>query len=315
MPPKKCNQIKAKNRREPHEPSAPESAADPAVDSVDSKVSNVSSQIKKRKTTIATLSEAEEETMLAWLREHPELYNKKVKEYKNLRRKEALWQEKAAEMGRSVEHLQTWYRSMRTRMARLLKNKSSGEFTDRDAWVMENLAFLRKHIEAVHRGQGQLKRMAQGPGAPSASQSTLDPVTNHIMIMQQQLIDRLQPQGDAERLGFSEWVRATLVSLQHDVWRRAQRDIIDVLHRAIRENDAEQQSDNGSAKSSLCPALPPTTTTTTTSCTGSTVPPPPPANPGPSFDRYNRLPSSQQMWQTPPNQWPGHVQNSSSSFT
>ncbi|XP_078586228.1 uncharacterized protein LOC144868127 [Branchiostoma floridae x Branchiostoma japonicum] len=315
MPPKKCN---PKNRREHHEPSGPasERATDLSTDSVNSKGSADGGQvmIKKRRTTVATLTEPEEETMLVFLREHPELYNKKIKEYKNLRRKESLWQEKAAEMGRSVEHLQTWYRSMRTRMARLLKNKSSGDFTDRDTWVMENLAFLRKHIEAVHRGGLKRERMAQGPGTPPAIQSTstgstLDPVTNHIMIMQQQLIDRLQPQGDPERLGFAEWVRATLISLQHDVWRRAQRDIIDVLHRAIRENDAADQSDAGSPKPSLCTAPPPTST-------GPAAPPPLPANPaGPSFDRYNRLPSSQQMWQTPPNQWPGHVPNSSSSFS
>ncbi|XP_078670805.1 uncharacterized protein LOC144910952 [Branchiostoma floridae x Branchiostoma belcheri] len=302
MPPKKCNQTKVmRNHREHHKP--PETAT--MNSNNDSKSSNLGLQVKKRKTTIATLAEAEEESMLTWLREHPELYNKKAKEYKNLRRKETLWQEKASDMGRSVEHLQTWYRSMRTRMARLLKNKSVEELTDRDTWVMENFTFLRKHIEAVHRGRGPMKRIAQGPG-PAVSQTTLDPVTNHILLMQQQLMERLQPQGDQERLGFAEWVRATLVSLQHDVWRRAQRDIIDVLHRAIRESDAAQQpSDASSPKLSTAPST----------STGSTVPPSLTANPGTSFDRYNRLPSSQQMWQTPINQWTSQVQNSSSSFT
>ncbi|CAH1232574.1 Hypp468 [Branchiostoma lanceolatum] len=276
MPPKKWNQRKAAAP-------APYYAA---VESSDSEVSDASGQPKKKRKdkTVATLSEPEEEIMLEWLRKHPEFYNRRMMEYKNVQRKETLWREKASDMGKSVEHLKTWYRSMRTRMARLLRksSKPNEELTERDTWVIENFIFLRKHIEAVHRRP--MKSVTQRP-APTASHGPLHPVitvkseatsgtaetpvsttsmspvpripelkrpgeqdngvastlgdlTNHIMTMQHHLINRLQPLGDQERLAFCEWVRATLVGLDHGVWRRSQKEITDILFRSIAENDA-----------------------------------------------------------------------------
>ncbi|XP_019619426.1 PREDICTED: uncharacterized protein LOC109466196 [Branchiostoma belcheri] len=290
MPPRRWKQTN------PGKMSASEAALDltrrresVVVESSDSEVFDISGQIKKKRKDkrIATLSEPEEEIMLKWLKEHPEFYNRRMMEYKNIPRKEALWKEKATEMGKSVEHLKTWYRSMRTRMARLIRSnarKPEDEFTDRDTWVIENLSFLRKHIEAVHRRPIKTKSIAHR-AATTTSRGSLDPVitvktepasdfseapvsttsaspvpripevkrpgvqdralvstledlTDHIGTMQRHLINRLQPEGDPERLAFSEWMRATLVGLEHGVWRRTQREITDVLFRAVAENDA-----------------------------------------------------------------------------
>ncbi|XP_078599648.1 uncharacterized protein LOC144874882 [Branchiostoma floridae x Branchiostoma japonicum] len=279
MPPKKWIKITP--------PAATPILAPAPEESSDSEVSDVTGLNKKKRKdkTVATLSEEEEEVMLEWLKEHPEFYNRRMMEYKNIQRKETLWRQKASDMGKSVEHLKTWYRSMRTRMARLLRNKAmktSEDLTDRDTWVIENLSFLRKHIEAVHRrpikgftqrsahttGQGSFdsvisvktEAVSDTSEAPVSStststvpkipelrrpgeqdRSTLEGLTNHVMTMQNHLISRLQPHGDQERLAFSEWVRASLVGLEHDVWRQTQREITEVLFRAIAENDAARE--------------------------------------------------------------------------
>ncbi|KAM9322195.1 uncharacterized protein KZ484_020419 [Pholidichthys leucotaenia] len=308
------------------------------MDTSDSESCYANSHAKKKRKekTSATLTEAEEDIMLEWLREHPEIYNKKLKDYKNMPKKVALWEEKAFEMGKTVDYLQLWYRSMRTRMSRLLRTKSgqgSEELTERDTWVMDNFSFLRVHIEAVHRRP--MKSIAQAPApmatrghlesdviAPhgacpdvSASQNTTAPTDQatqsreadqdenllasledrsaQIMTLQQQLMEQLRPNGDQERLGFTEWVRSTILSLNHNLWRRCQRDMTDLLYRYIEENDAAKQSAPGNGSSSACNAA--------------HAPRPVPTGPaapqpvylGPSSG-YWQPPPSQQMWQPPP---------------
>lgn len=92
---------------------------------------------------------------MEWLREHTEMYDKRMTQYKNQQRKESLWQQKADEMGKDVTVLKVWYKSLRTRLGKLMKTKSgqaaAQEMTDRDRWVLTNLEFLRVHIERVHR--------------------------------------------------------------------------------------------------------------------------------------------------------------------
>ena len=108
----------------------------------------------KRSKVIGTLSDEEEESMVEWLRAHPEMYNKKMKAYKDSHKKEALWRKKAEDLGKDVEVLRVWYRSLRTRLGRLLKTKSGQadpEVTERDRWILGSQEFLRVHILAVTR--------------------------------------------------------------------------------------------------------------------------------------------------------------------
>ena len=57
--------------------------------------------------------------MVDWLEENPVFYNKKMNAYKDTAKKERLWREKAAELGKDVVELKTW-----TRFGRLKKKKS-----------------------------------------------------------------------------------------------------------------------------------------------------------------------------------------------
>ena len=86
----------------------------------------------------------------------PCLYNKKMSTYKDITKKEKLWQEKAAAMGRPVLLLMTWYSSLRTRFGRLRKNKSGDEAADaemseRDVWIVWHFEFLRPYIYDVQK--------------------------------------------------------------------------------------------------------------------------------------------------------------------
>ena len=87
-----------------------------------------------------TLSDEQEENLAAWLEEHPELYDKGSKEYKDIDLKNKLWEEKAAELGvESRELLLVWYTSMRTRFGKLKKIKASDEhkmFSAREKWIL-----------------------------------------------------------------------------------------------------------------------------------------------------------------------------------
>ncbi|CAH1274740.1 Hypp5408 [Branchiostoma lanceolatum] len=117
---------------------------------VESGASDESNQVQKKrrkdKTTVS-LTEEEEQDLIEWVRDHPKLYKKRLKGYKNVQREEATWQEKASEIGKTSEHLKTWYRSMRTRMS----EQGNEELTARDAWVKTNMSFLQIHIAAVQK--------------------------------------------------------------------------------------------------------------------------------------------------------------------
>ncbi|XP_013857716.1 uncharacterized protein LOC106513442 isoform X2 [Austrofundulus limnaeus] len=108
---------------------------------------------RKEKVT-AMLTEEEEQSMVEWLVSNPILYNRKLKNYKHTSRKEALWREKAEEVGKDVLILKTWYTSLRTRYGRLKKlcaGQESPELTERDFWILGCFEFLRPHIIEIQR--------------------------------------------------------------------------------------------------------------------------------------------------------------------
>ena len=75
---------------------------------------------KKRRARPVNLSEAQEDSLVEWIRENPLLYSKGLKEYKDTGKKTKLWIDKAREMDiEGGATLITWYESMRTRYGKL----------------------------------------------------------------------------------------------------------------------------------------------------------------------------------------------------
>ena len=132
--------------------SSPSSSADtpPEMDT---------SKRKKRKPKEhSNLSNAQEEDMFEWLQENPVLYSRGMTGYKDVQARNKLWADKAAEMGKAVNLVKDiWYKSVRSRMGRLLKQRSGDpQFdveacSDRDKYLMEKMAFMIPHIHEVRK--------------------------------------------------------------------------------------------------------------------------------------------------------------------
>jgi hypothetical protein len=87
-------------------------------------ISTTSKSKSKRQKIMADLTPDEERIMTEWLEDNPVLYNKKKAGYKNRGAKELLWREQADRLGKTVEMLKVWYKSLRTRFGRLIKPRS-----------------------------------------------------------------------------------------------------------------------------------------------------------------------------------------------
>ena len=117
-------------------------------------VSNSPTLPQKKAKIVTDLTLAQEEDMALWLQENELLYNKKLTAYKDYKKKETLWESKAASMEKDVQILKTWYRSIRTRFGRLLHRKSGDgatEITERDHWILKNFDWLKSHVFEVQK--------------------------------------------------------------------------------------------------------------------------------------------------------------------
>ncbi|XP_063970789.1 uncharacterized protein LOC135157796 [Lytechinus pictus] len=115
---------------------------------------------KKRKAARLFLSDEQEEELVEWLKSNPELFNKSHQRYKDIDLKNSIWEDKASELGmQSGDHLQVWYKSMRTRFGKLRKIMSvnkSRQLTWRDQWILRNFDFISPHIYVCNRGGGSI---------------------------------------------------------------------------------------------------------------------------------------------------------------
>ena len=108
----------------------------------------------KKAKTFTDLTTNQEDDMASWLEVNELIYNKKLNAYKDFRKKDILWELKAAELDKDTAVLKTWYRSIRTRYTRLEHTKSgdgASELTERDRWILQNFAWLKPHMVEVKR--------------------------------------------------------------------------------------------------------------------------------------------------------------------
>ncbi|XP_063865407.1 uncharacterized protein LOC135103308 [Scylla paramamosain] len=100
---------------------------------------------KRPRVTILTVEQ--ERNVAEWLQEHELFYNKKLNDYKDVRKKYRLLQEKADELNVHVNQLRTWIDGMRTRFGRLCATRSAVmEMTEREQWIYTTFRFLQPHI-------------------------------------------------------------------------------------------------------------------------------------------------------------------------
>ena len=72
------------------------------------------------------MSDEAEEEVVQWLQENPCLYDKTLKDYRNVAKKNKLWADKELELDIEKDRLATWVDSKKTQYGKLTAKKPSG---------------------------------------------------------------------------------------------------------------------------------------------------------------------------------------------
>ena len=130
---------------------------DPDVLDEDDEVSDVADKDKQSARNKALiLSDEVEDALVEWIQQNETLYDKTKKGYRKTDDKKRLWQAKAEELNITYKALMVWYKSQRTRYAKLLIKKSgqgAKMLTDREKWILDKWSFLKMFIT---RQQGRV---------------------------------------------------------------------------------------------------------------------------------------------------------------
>lgn len=163
MPPRKKLAVKVMAKKPTKKKPEPEPIESDVEDDVEStrswsptrspQRSQADAPKKRMKKKPLVLSEVKELEMAEWMRRHAFLYSKGMKEYKDSRKKNRLWQEKAEDLGvESGALLKVWYESVRTKVGKISDKKSGlahKDLTERDTFLMSNFGFLATHISRM----------------------------------------------------------------------------------------------------------------------------------------------------------------------
>ena len=105
---------------------------------------------KRRREKPVYLTDDQQQLLADWLKDHPEIYTKGSRDFKNTERKKRRWEDMAKDLGVSYEELIRWYHSTRTRVGKLLHTVSGQEVdmskTDRDRYLVATFRFHLDHI-------------------------------------------------------------------------------------------------------------------------------------------------------------------------
>lgn len=92
------------------------------------------------------LTDAEEVDGIEWIQANPSIFNKAHADYKNTKKRDQLFADKAAQLGEGLtgQDLYKWY---------LGKRPASGSgtvlMTARQEWVVESMSFLKGHCTSI----------------------------------------------------------------------------------------------------------------------------------------------------------------------
>lgn len=87
--------------------------------------------------------------MIDWIQANPSIFNNAHADYKNTKKRDQLFADKAAQLGEGLtgQDLCKWYLGQRTAFTKLIKRPASGSgtvlTTARQQWVVESMSFLK----------------------------------------------------------------------------------------------------------------------------------------------------------------------------
>ena len=113
----------------------------------------------KRARVCATFTDSQEISIVEFVKQHPELYDKEHPRFHDRTRREALWAEISAELKLQPFDVRRWFESQRTHYGKLSKLQSGQaprEMTKRQSWVYQQMGFLKTHIrrKGANRSSG-----------------------------------------------------------------------------------------------------------------------------------------------------------------
>ena len=128
----------------------------------------------KRARVCATFTDSQENAIVEFVKEHPEMYDKEHGRFHDRQRKEALWPEISAELKLQPFDVRRWFESQRTRYGKLSKLQSGQaprEMTKRQSWVYQQMGSLRPTSDA--RGPTEVLGSRPVP-APAGMKNRVD---------------------------------------------------------------------------------------------------------------------------------------------
>ena len=108
----------------------------------------------RKKRPSVTISDAQEAAALDFLKSNPVLYDRSMREYKDVPTREKLWEQLANQLNTKRYPMQTddikkWFESQRTiygKSSRMMAGQSGKRLSDRQKWVIIQFGFLAGHI-------------------------------------------------------------------------------------------------------------------------------------------------------------------------
>ena len=113
----------------------------------------------KRARVCATFTDSQEISIVEFVKQHPELYDKEHPRFHDRTRREALWAEISAELKLQPFDVRRWFDLQQThngKLSKLQSGQAPREMTKRQSWVYQQMGFLKTHIrrKGANRSSG-----------------------------------------------------------------------------------------------------------------------------------------------------------------
>ena len=101
----------------------------------------------KRARVCATFTDSQEISIVEFVKQHPERYDKEHPHFHDRTRREALWAEISAELKLQPFDVRRWFMSQRTcygKLSKLQSGQAPREMTKTQSWVYQQMGFQKK---------------------------------------------------------------------------------------------------------------------------------------------------------------------------
>ncbi|KAJ3604743.1 hypothetical protein NHX12_029482 [Muraenolepis orangiensis] len=109
---------------------------------------------KKQRKDCRIQDRAVEDSLVEFFRENEMLWNSQKTDYRNKAKRQRILETKATELEIEVDHLWTWFKSLRDMFTRLDKKKSGEghqQLTEREMWIKAKFDFFHRVVN--HRSK------------------------------------------------------------------------------------------------------------------------------------------------------------------